>query len=313
MVVFPPPCIPRVLNAYPTFPLLPSVRQSVVHDFNVGSFARFQRPTSVISIHDRTDLHFLSHFEIRQRLDAEGYQNDEIVLIDEDTATNHAVWFLRTTFDSADFADIQTGSGFPPKQYPGETPLYKLHIITQHLPLEFDFEIGGGKSILEDLPEPYDPHDPQDPPHSMGIDFNTKEAALSNAWYFLLGITALPGEYEFSDDPSVTHQPQFWPRDPPHVVRLTEEAATIVGLLSEWVAWPKPLPDPGESIKFDVHFDWDSPKWARDGTVRGNGTALGRADAKVACGLHSNALNGVGLRLPGESSGYSLNQSVVAL
>ena len=191
----------------------------------------------MISIHDRTDLHFLSHFEIRQRLDAEGLKDEQIILIDEDTAANHAVWFVLTTAESAELALLTTEVGPPPIQYPGETPLYKLHIMTQHLPLEHDFEFGGGKLMYDDLPEPYDPHDPQDPPHTMGVDFGTKEGAMSNAWYFLLGITANPGEYEFSDDPTVRHQPQFWPPDPPHVVRLTKEAATVAGLLSEWMAW----------------------------------------------------------------------------
>lgn len=318
MVVFPPPCIPRVLNAYPTLPLLPSVRQSVVHDFNVGSFARFQNPTSVISIHDRSDFHTLSHSEIRQRLDAEGHKDEEIIIIDRDTVTNHAIWFVRSTADSAVFADIQTEGGFPPEQYAGETPLYKLHIMTQHLPLEFDFEIGGGKSILENLPEPYDPHNPQNPPYSMGVDFSKKEDAYHNAWYFFPTITASPGEYEFSDDPRARQQPQFWPPDPPHVVRLTHQAARIAGLLSEWEAWQNPLPDPRQSIKFDAHYDWDSPKWAWDGTVRKNGTALessrpDRAVARVGCSMHSMDPNGVRLRPPGGSNGHWLNQSVDAL
>ena len=312
MVVFPPACIPRVLNAYPTVPLLPSVQQSVVHDFNVGSFARFQRPTSVISIHDRPDLHALSHLQIRQRLDAEGHENEEIVIIDKDTVTNHAVWFVRSTGDSAHMTEF---SFPPPKQYPGETPLYKLHIMTQHLPMEFDFEIGGGKSITENLPEPYDPHDPQIPPYSAGVDYNKKEDAYHNAWYFFPTITASPREYEFSDDPSARHQPQFWAPDPPYVVRLTRQAARIAGLLSEWQAWHDPLPGPGQSIKFDAHYDWDSPKWAWDGTVRENGTALEgsrprKAAARLVCGLHSNS---VGLRLPGSRNGHKLNQSVNAV
>ena len=318
MVVFPPPCIPRVLDAYSTAPLLPSVHQSVLHDYNVGSFARFQRPTSVIAIHDRPDLHSLTHFEIRQRLDAEG-QDGEIVIIDGDTAADHAVWFVRSTESSAFFADLQTEvAGFPPKQYPGETPLYKLHIKTQHLPMEFDYEIGGGKSILENLPEPYDPHDPQVPPYSMGVDWGKKEDAYHNAWYFFPEITAGPGEYEFSDDPRARHQPQFWPPDPPYVVRLTRQAARIAGLLSEWEQWNNPLPSPQQSIKFNVHYDWDSPKWAWRGLVRENGTALGRprpdkAVAKVGCRMHSMNPNGVVLRLPGSRNGTTLNQSMNAL
>lgn len=313
MVVLPPPCIPRVLNAYPNVPLLPSVFQSVVHDFNVGSFARFQRPTSVISIHDRRDLYALSHFEIRQRLDAEGHKDEEIVIIDRDTATNHAVWFVRSTADSAHMAE-----GFPPPiEYPDETPLYKLHIMTQHLPLEFDFEIGGGKSILENLPEPYDPHDPQLPPYSTGNDYNKKEDAYHNAWYYFPTITAGPGEYEFSDDPRARHQPQFWPPDPPYVVRLTHQAAKTAGLLSEWQPWVNPLPGPLQNIRFDAHYDWDSPKWAWDGAIQsGASTNRSRSDEAVAwlgCRLRSNHQNSVGLRRPGTGSAIEMNQSLNAL
>ena len=151
MVVFPPPCTPRVLDAYPNVPISASVRTSTIHDFNVGSFARFHNPTSVISIHDRPDLHSLSHFEIRQRLDAEG-QDSEIVIIDNDTAANHAVWFVLSTAESAGYT--MESADFPPKEYPGEIPLWKVHVLTQHLPLEYDYLIGGGKPIWEDLSEP---------------------------------------------------------------------------------------------------------------------------------------------------------------
>lgn len=97
MVVFPPHCVPRVLNAYPNVPIDNSVRTAITHDYNVGSFARFQNPTSVITIHERPDFYSLSHLEIRQRLDAEN-QRSEIVIIDQDTAANHAVWFVLPTY-----------------------------------------------------------------------------------------------------------------------------------------------------------------------------------------------------------------------
>ena len=275
MVVFPPHHIPRVLDAYPNVPITPSVRSSVIHDFNVGSFARFQNPTSVISIHDRPDFHSLSHFEIRQRLDAEGHDS-EIVIIDNDTAANHAVWFVLSTDESAFYTELAHDRGLPPKEYPGETPLWKLHILTQHLPLEYDYLEGGGKPIWEDIPDPYDPHDPQIPPSSMGVDFSKKEDAMSNGWYAHTSITASAGEYVLSDDPRARQQTQSLPT-PPYAVRLTRRAARDAGLLSEWVAWRDPLPSAGASIKFGVHYDWDSPKWAWDGMLRRNGTASGRS------------------------------------
>lgn len=316
MVVFPPPCIPRVLDAYPNVPISPSVRTSIIHDYNVGSFARFRNPTSVVSIHDRPDFHSLSHFEIRQRLDAEGHDS-EIVIIDSDTAANHAVWFVLSTMESAAYTDIENDMGFPPKQHPGEIPLWKVHIITQHLPLDYDFLEGGGKPVWEDVSEPYDPHDPQIPPHSMGVDFSKKEYAMSNAWYALVRITASPGEYEFSDDPKARQQPQFGFPIPPYVVRLTREAARGAGLLSEWEAWRDPLPRAGASIRFSVHYDWDSPKWAWDGTIRRNVTASGRSMKnngvlRMGCRAHTMNPHGATHRLPLMRNGRMLNQSVGA-
>ena len=315
MVVISPPCIPTVLNAYPNVPISPSVRTSIIHDFNVGSFARFQHPTSVISVHDRPDFHSLSHFEIRQRLDAEGHDS-EIIIIDSDTAANHAVWFVLSTRESAGYTDAADIVGLHPKEYPGEIPLWKLHILTQHLPLDHDFLIGGGKPMWEDLSEPYDPHDPQIPPYSMGVDFSKKEDAMSNAWYALVGITASPGEYVFSDDPKARQQPEFLP-PPPYVVRLTREAARDAGLLSEWVAWRDPLPTAGASIRFDVHYDWDSPKWAWDGIIRRNQTASDRSiknngTSRMRCRAHTMNTNGVDHRLPLMGNGRMLNHSVLA-
>ncbi|KAI4222340.1 MAG: hypothetical protein L6R36_006225 [Xanthoria steineri] len=91
MVIFTPPCAPIVLNAYSTVPLLPELRTSVLHDYNIGSFARFHQPESVISIHDRPDFHGLSHLEIRIRLDSEN-KKDKLAIIDETTAESHALY-----------------------------------------------------------------------------------------------------------------------------------------------------------------------------------------------------------------------------
>ena len=316
MVVIPPQCTPRVLDAYPNVPISPADRISIIHDYNVGSFARFQHPTSVISIHDRPDFHSLSHFEIRQHLDAEGH-NSEIVIIDGDTAANHAVWFVLSTGESAFYTELGHDMGFPPKEYPGETPLWKVHILTQHLPLEYDFLEGGVKPIWEDVSEPYDAHDPQIPPQSMGVDFSKKEDAMGNAWYAQVGITASPGEYEFSDDPTARQQPQFGIPPPPYVVRLTREAARGAGLLSEWEAWRDALPSAGASIRFDVHYDWDSPKWAWDGMIGRNETASGwsiKNDGilRMECRAQTMKPNGADHRLPLMRNGRMLNQSVSA-
>ena len=192
----------------------------------------------------------------------------------------------------------------------------KLHILTQHLPLEYDMVEGGGKGIWEDLSEPYDHHDPQIPPYSMGVDFSKKDYAMSNAWYALVHITASSGEYEFSDDPKARQQPQFFP-PPPYVVRLTRDAARGAGLLCKWEAWRDPLPGAGASIRFNVHYDWDGPKWAWDGLMRRNETASGRSMRnngilRMGCRTQTTNPNGADYRLPLMRNGRMLNLSVPA-
>ena len=315
MVAFPPHCVPRVLNAYPNAPINASVRNSIIHDYDVGSFARFQNPTSVISIQNRPDFHSLSHLEIRQRLDAEDHKS-EIVVIDQNTAASHAVWLVLSTADSKDYTDLEMGTPYPPREYPGEPTLWKVHILTQHLPLDYDMLLGAGKPIWEDVKEPYDPHDPQIPPVSFGLDYSKKEDAMTNAWYAQIGITASPGEYEISDDQDARQQAIGYP-PPPYVVRLTDEAARGAGLLSEWQAWRKPLPAKGESIKFDAHYDWDSPQWAWDGTVRKDGPTTQRkrdtnAGSRMSCGVLAMHRQWVGELPPLLVDGRRLNQSVHA-
>ena len=263
MVVFPPPCNPTVLDAYSTVPVVPAVRTSVIHDFNVGSFARFRNPLEVISIHDRPDFHSLSHYDIRQRLDAEDHK-DGFVLIDEDTADNHAVWWITSTSESN---LITEDTEPPPITYPEEAyTLWKLHLLTQDLPIQWVNWDVGNTDIVEDIPEayPYDPHAPQDPPFTLGLDFSNKED--SQGFYYGPDVLAAPGEYEASDD--LEPRSNFLPR-PDWVLRLTTEAAREAGLLVRWAPWFGPRPSEEQDVRIHTDYDWDSPKWAWDGLVRG--------------------------------------------
>ncbi|KAL8871124.1 MAG: hypothetical protein Q9174_002978 [Haloplaca sp. 1 TL-2023] len=267
MVVFPPPCDPTVLDAYSTVPLVPSLRTSVLHDFGVGSFARFPNPITAISIHDRPDFHSLSHYDIRQRLDAEGHE-DGFIVIDEDTASKHAVWWITSTSNSKSITeDMTTEADAPPITYPEEAyTLWKLHLLTQDLPIQWTNWDIGNIDIVEDIAEafPYDPHAPQDPPFTLGFNFSNKEGA--RGFYYGPDVIAAPGEYEASDD--VEPRSNFMPR-PPWVLRLTAEAAREAGLLVGWSAWFGNKPGEGESVRIHTDYDWDSPKWAWDGLARG--------------------------------------------
>ena len=103
---------------------------------------------------------------------------------------------------------------FPTKEYKGEVPLLKEHILTQHLPLQPGIVNVGGKFITEDLPEPFNPHDPQIQPYSMGLVFSKRKDAMTHAGYSFANITVSLGEYEFSDDQKARGQPQSPPLGP---------------------------------------------------------------------------------------------------
>ena len=145
----------------------------------------------------------------------------------------------------------------------------------------------------------------------MGIDFSKKEEAMTNAWYAEVGIEAGPGEYEISDDPAARQQPQWIPT-PPYVVRLTEEAARGAGLLTQWDVWRKPLPAKDESVRFDVYYDWDSPKWAWDGTARRHRpvTQLVGGTNAASCGVLAMHRQWEGDLPPLLVGGLRLNQSL---
>lgn len=234
MVAFPPACLPTPLAAYPNAPLASTVHTAVVHDFNVGSFARFRDPGEVLEIHDRPEFHGLSHLEMRLRLDAER-QEDGFVVIDEETAALRAVWWITPTEESEYINKDMTEAHDPPVSYPGEAfPLWKVHILTQDLPIQWaNWDIGNTDPV-EDIHDisPYDPHDPQNPPYTLGLDFSKKDDA--KGFYIGPYVTAAPGEWEWSDDPALRRRVG---QELKAVVRLREEAAKEAGLIPDWYPW----------------------------------------------------------------------------
>ncbi|KAI4178457.1 MAG: hypothetical protein L6R41_008381 [Letrouitia leprolyta] len=271
MVVFAPPCPPAVIDAYSTVPLLPEVRTSVLHDFNIGSFARFHQPRSVISIHDRPEFYGLSQLDIRLRLDREN-RAGPFVIIDETTAESHALWWVTTTEE----CDFWTKEWYPaPITYPGEEiTLWHLHIMTQVLPWEYGELTGGDASIAEDVAgdrAPYDPHDPQEPPFGHGSHWDEKETAEEFLPEPL--IIASPGEWEWTDDPQARRETRFSPV-PRAAVRLTSEAAKEAGLIASWFRWNQEKPEAEQHVEMHQKVDWDSPKWPWDGVVGDNKTQM---------------------------------------
>ncbi|KAL8969535.1 MAG: hypothetical protein Q9183_001952 [Haloplaca sp. 2 TL-2023] len=256
MVVFPPACIPALVHAYSSVPLLPAVKTQVLHDWAAGGFYQFRNPRDVLTVNDRQDFHELSHYQMRQRLDAEG-QTDGFVLIDGDTAENGGIWWITSSEESVNITRDLPGDFEPPITYPGEDyALWKLHIRTQDLPflLPDVYETDYGAKIWWGVRDdnPYDPHDPQPRLLDTHADYCNKTEAYQLYW---VTVTARPGEWESVKDESY---------DPPLInVRLTEAAAKEAGLTTGWNWW-EVEPPVGESMEVEAYYDWNSPLWAWD-------------------------------------------------
>lgn len=304
MVVVPPPYPPAIVTAYSTVPLLPEVRTSIIHNYNIGSFARFLRPQSVIAITDRPDFHGLPHLDIRLRLDQENRQ-DPFAIIDETTAASHAIWWVASTDECEFFTDIYTnGDHLPPIAHPGESfTLWQLHIYTQDLPWEYAEWTGGDTDLAEDIMgddlRRYDPHAPQEPPWKGLANYTKKEDV--EEWLPSAVIIASPREWEWSDDPQLRSKFEM---NPQGVIRLTKEAAIEIGFESAWRACYHERPEGGQDIEFPARVDWGSPKWPWDAVVAGNKTVATakRDNAVISCrysGSATSTLGGNGLRRPG--------------
>ncbi|KAL8674205.1 MAG: hypothetical protein Q9168_001373 [Polycauliona sp. 1 TL-2023] len=262
----------HVLNAYSTFSLLPEVRTSVLHDFNIGSFARFHRPEVVISVHDGPDFYGLSHLDIRLRLDREN-KDGPFAIIEETTAESHALWYVTTTEESEIWNNAIDPS---PIGYPGEAfTLWHLHIWTQALPSEYLEFCYGDADMAEDVTVDgtiqYDPHNQQEPPFGDRSYWGKKENAEGSLPQPL--VIASPGEWQWSDDAQLRRKanPSYpYYANPAGVVKLTSEAAREAGLVASWVWWDKEQPKAGQPVEMRQKVDWDSPKWPWDGVTVGS-------------------------------------------
>ena len=257
------PCNPTQLHAYPTLPVTEDVINSVQHDFAIGSFARFGNPCVTISIQDRPDFHGASHYSIREKLDLEGFLEDFLV-VDDRTAESHAIWYVETTESSKLHTALATEAGDPPVTYEGENfPVWHARILTQDLPIQWACFYAAVRDINDDIRQythPYDSRNPQDDPFTLGLDFANKEDA--DAFVPDAYLTATFEEVDWSTD---VVDRRFIAPLPPVVVKLTEEAASVAGLLRPWRS-ARQIPRPGDTISLSAPYDWDSPRWSQNGT-----------------------------------------------
>lgn len=273
-------CNPHQLNAYPTVPLSQSVIASVQQDFAIGNFARFGNPYVTVSIQNRPDFHYASHYSIRDRLDLEGFL-EQFLVIDSRTADSHAIWYVETTKTSRDYTAMAIEGGEPPVTYPGEdSTVWQARILTQDVPVQWASLDVGATDLAQDIEQythPYDPHNPQQEPFTLGLNFSRKEDAQG-----FLGPAYIEAGFEEVDwSTDIEDRKRFLPV-PPVVVRLTEEAALEAGLLSTW-SFAQHVPRHGETVSMTAPYDWDSPKWSLARTnvsKRGLGNVLVILDNK---------------------------------
>ena len=256
-------CTPDQLTAYSTVPLTLDVTASVHQDFAIGSFARFDDPLVTISIHDRPDFHNASHYQIRETLDREGFL-DEFLLLDDRTASTHAIWYIETTETSRYYTADAIRDHNPPIEYEGEDfVLWQGRFLTQDFPIQWEIFFSGGRDLIDDIQpyiSPYDPHNPQVQPFTLGLKFSSKEDGEG-----FLGDAYLEAEFdevEWSTDIKLRRLIV-----PPSsvMIRLTEKAAREAGLLSQWSQGDH-VPRPGETVTMFAPYDWDSPKWSLNQT-----------------------------------------------
>ena len=256
-------CNPHQLNAYPTVPLSQSVIASFQQDFAIGNFARFGNPYVTVSIQNRFDFQYASHYSIRERLDFEGFL-EQFLLIDSRTADSHAIWYVETTKTSRDYTAMAIEGGEPPVTHAGEDfTVWQARILTQDVPIQWAGLDVGATDLAQDIEQythPYDPHNPQQEPFTLGLNLSRKEDAQG-----FLGPAYIEADFEeveWSTD--IEDRRRFLPV-PPAVIRLTEGAALETGLLSTW-SFAQHVPRQGETVSMTAPYDWDSPKWSLAGT-----------------------------------------------
>ncbi|KAL8789095.1 MAG: hypothetical protein Q9213_001358 [Squamulea squamosa] len=251
---------PQILNAYSTVPLTQSIIDTTQHGFYDGGVARFGNSQVVVAIHNRTELHGLSHYDLRVALDAEGAL-DPFVVLDDQTPELDAVRYVESTAQCRRWDSFFTGV----VTYPYENfTTWQIHIRVPDLPItQVAWSVGAG-SLPEPVPSPYDPHDPQ--PNIFR--YTTDQGPLSwtdpnqilwggNAW-----VRANYSEVMWSSDSDLTKYLVPHPHLP-FVMSLTKESASKNGLLPYWNFLVTITP-PGGEVELSAKYDWDDPRWPKE-------------------------------------------------
>ena len=166
-----PYCLSENIDAYTTAPLTQAMVRTVHHGFYDGSYARFGEPQYIATIHDRPEYHGLSHYDLRNLLDAEG-KTDQFIIIDNNTPENNAVWYVETTTICKFYSNetrIETVT-YSKKNF----TLWQAYLRVSNVLSSAASWSVGCSDIVETVTGyyyPYDPHDPQNEIISLRINW----------------------------------------------------------------------------------------------------------------------------------------------
>ena len=286
-------CEPETINPYATSPLTEAMTRTLQHGVYNGSQARFGNPSLEVTIHDRSDFHGISHYELRNILDREG-SLDQFLIIDAQTPENDAVWYVPGTEECRYWSDpaLWDHEGERPIRYPDEDfILWQGHLKTADVPVDdwsYNMAATDLELDVETIYSPYDPHDPQEKILTLGIDWTSLENQSKEGGF--VSIRANWSEVEWATD---TPDWRKWMPVPPVVARLKAEVATQAGLVSDWES-KEEMGHPGEEVDLTVFFDWNSPLWPHGFPDDGSNGTVGRLRRPIA----SEPVRGSGVSLP---------------
>lgn len=270
---------PTVINAYSTTLLTDAMIRTVQHAFYDATYARFGNPLYVVAIHDRPEFHGISHYDLRNLLDAEN-ATEAFIVIDQNTPDNDAIWYVPDT-ETCKHDGAPTYFPKPPIAYPGENfTLWQAHMRISDVPCRASFWSLDPGEILDILSwryQPYDPHGPQNHIISTGRNW-TDPQEVREAWgHVLLGANWTDVEWSTGNDHKPV--PPAFPI-PPVWARLTARPARKAGLLAVWT-WQEQMGAVGEEVYLFADYDADSPIWPTGYPDDPRGSASGNISIPV--------------------------------
>ncbi|KAH7198356.1 uncharacterized protein B0J16DRAFT_330284 [Fusarium flagelliforme] len=267
MVYLAPPGEADRITAYLVTDFTDNELRELKISFEFGACSRFDPLLELKIIRAPEDYLGKSHQYIRAR-ENDADREDAFALIDDEAKERGGIWYI-DHFAEEDQVENETAEStdvvFKILIQPVPFALSAVNYRIANMSVEEDLEACGVEFPLKN--DFYQPEVLDD----RGMDFDEQQRSYSAQ------ITAEPGEFEESTDDQ--DRDGFLPR-PDKVVRLKEEVARSIGVVSSWTWSSKAEPsenDDGTRIEFppgsvqlqqnyDPDFPWPEYKWP-DGSL----------------------------------------------